>query len=148
MADSNFLEKYSKDYKDIVYIEETKFSKIYKAYNIANERDCCLKVINKEELKKGDYDFHLEQINREEEITKLCNCENIVNFYQKLETEENIIFELELCELDLAKYIKKIGNLKNNEELFYSIIKGVGTALKKIHEKGVIHRDINQIIFL
>ena len=123
MADSNFLEKYSKDYKDIVYIEETKFSKIYKAYNIANKRDCCLKVINKEELKKGDYDFHLEQINREEEITKLCNCENIVNFYQKLETEENIIFELELCELDLAKYIKINGNLKNNEELFYSIIK-------------------------
>ena len=142
MSDSDFLEKYSKDYKDITFVEETKFSKIYKAYNIVNKRDCCLKVINKEELKNDDYDFLLEQINREEEITKLCISENIVNFYKKLETEENIIFELELCNIDLANYIKNNGNLKNNLQLFYSIILGIGTALKKIHEKGVMHRDI------
>jgi len=142
MSDSDFLEKYSKDYQNIVFLEETKFSKIYKAYNIVNARECCLKVINKEELKKFDYDYLLEQINREEEITKLCSSENIVNLYQKLETEHNIIFELELCEIDLAEYIKKNGKLQYNKELFYSIILDVGTALKKMNEMGVMHRDI------
>ena len=142
MSDSDFLEKYSKDYQNIIFLEETKFSKIYKAYNKVNAREYCLKVINKEELKKFDYDYLLEQINREEEITKLCSSENIVNLYQKLETEHNIIFELEQCEIDLAEYIKKNGKLQYNKELFYSIILDVGTALKKINEMGVMHRDI------
>jgi len=142
MSDSDFLGKYSKDYQNINFLEETKFSKIYKAYNIVNARECCLKVISKKKLKKFDYDYLLEQINREEEITKLCSSENIVNLYQKLETEQYIIFELELCEIDLAEYIKRNGKLQYNKGLFNSIILDVGTALKKMHEMGVMHRDI------
>ena len=29
MSDSDFLGKYSNDYKDLTFVEETKFSKIY-----------------------------------------------------------------------------------------------------------------------
>ena len=42
-----------------------------------------------------DYDFLLERLKQEEEITKKCNSDNTVNLYRKLETESHIILDLE-----------------------------------------------------
>ena len=43
----------------------------------------------------GDYDYFIDLIKREEEIVKLCKCGNIVNIYKKIETEDDIIFEID-----------------------------------------------------
>ena len=51
----------------------------------------------------------MEQLYREEEITKLCKSEYTVNFYRKLETEDNIIFELEYCDTNLLEYLNENG---------------------------------------
>ena len=138
----DILGTYLDDYEDINFEEETNQSKLYRAYNKHEKRLCFLKVINKKQLELGDYDFLLEQINREEEITKLCNSENTVNFYRRIEFQENIIFELEDCEMDLKKYLFENGELENNQKLFKEIIIGVAKALKTLQNKGVMHRDI------
>ena len=136
------LGEYKNNYEDIFFDDETNTSKIYKGYNKIFNRDCCLKVINKEQLKMGDYDLLLQQIKREEELTKLCNSENTVNFYQKLETKENIIFELEYCNEDMKSYLENNGELKSNLKFFKQIVISLANALKTIHLNGVMHRDI------
>ena len=136
------LEKYKNEYKECSLKEETNLGFIYNAYNKKAGRDCCLKIISKKQLQLGDYDFLLEQLNREEKITNLCNSENTVHFYRRLETKDNIIFELEYCEDNLNNYLLENGELKGNLELFKNIIISLAKALKTLHDKGVMHRDI------
>ena len=143
------LGKYKNDYEDLFFVDETNTSKIYRGYNKKYERDCCLKVISKSELKLGDYDLRLEQIKREEEITKLCNSEYTINFYRRLDTDDYIIFELEYCEDDLKTYLDDNGDFEKNKIFFKKVIISLANALKNIHDKGVIHRDIKpQNIFI
>ena len=136
------LGKYYSDYDEIMFEDETNLSIIYKAINKKDQRFCCLKAINKEKLKLLDYNFLLKRLKKEEEITKLCNSENTVNFYRKLETENSIIFELEACDNNLKNYLEDSGELEQEIHFFKDIVLGVAKALKTIHEKGVMHRDI------
>ena len=118
----SILAQFENDYKDLNLKDESKLSKIYSAYNIQFDRYCILKVINKKVLLQLDYDFMMEQLYREEEITKLCNSEYTVNFYRKLETEDNIIFELEYCDTNLLEYLNENGEgLEENKKLFKKI---------------------------
>ena len=105
------LGEYYHDYEDIFLDSESYFSKIYRAVSIRENKDCILKIISLEELKKDDYDFHLESLKKEEEITKLCNSENILNIYRKFQTQNYIIFEIESYEQDLATYLSENGEL-------------------------------------
>ena len=139
---SSILGKYKNDYEDLYFVDETNTSKIYRGYNKFNDRNCYLKIISKKQLELDDYDLRLEQLRREEEITKLCNSENIINFYRRIETEDNIIFELEYCEDDLKTYLDENGELENEKVLFKNIVISVAKALMIIHNKQVIHRDI------
>ena len=133
---------YKSDYKDIFSIKKTNNSEIFNAINVKTEKNCCLKVISKEQLKKGDYDFLLDRIKKEEEITKLCKSENTIEFYRKLETEDYIIFELEECDGSLEEYSKQKGELKDEKEFFKEIVIAMAKAIKTLHGKGIIHRDI------
>ena len=101
-----------------------------------------MKIIDKKQLELGEYDFLYKQIKREEEITKICKSENIVNFYQKFETINHIIYELECCETDLYDYYKDNGELRRNPEFFKNLVIKLATVLKEINSKGVMHRDI------
>ena len=89
-------------------------------------------------------------LKREEEYTKLCNSKNTVNFYRKLETEENIIFELEYCKTNLKEYFYENGNLEMRPALFKNVVQSVVKAIENYHKKGIIHRDIkpNNIFIL
>ena len=136
------LGEFKKDYVDIFLKTENNRCKIYIAHNIKTNQDCCLKVISKKQLELEDYDFLIEQIKLEEEITKLCESQNTVNFYRRLENDNYIIFELEYCETDLREYLKDNGRLGRNKKLFKEIVIGIAKALKTLQEKGVMHRDI------
>ena len=105
---AEFLGKYAQDYEEVLEIAETKLGKIYQAYNIKQKRQCYLKSFEKKKLEQGDYDFLMQKVRNEEEITKLCKCQNVVEFYQKLEIDDTIFFELEYCEKDIYNAIIKI----------------------------------------
>ena len=100
----DILEKYQDNYElEASPFIESNTSKIYRGYNKINNREVCLKIIDKKKLEFGDYDFLLKQIKREEEITKLCKSEYIINLYQKFETSSKIIFELKCFDTDLME---------------------------------------------
>ena len=151
---NEILGKYISNYNDICLKEENdaiinSSIQIYESYNKQNECYCFLKVINKKKLKLGDYDFLLEQIKKEEEISQLCKCDYILNLNQKLETENYIIFEYEYCEYNLLDYMYENGELEHEKEYFKEIILSIGKALKLLYENGIIHRNIrpNNIFF-
>ena len=140
---SDFLGKYANDFEDVFEVAETKFGKIYQAYNKKYKRCCHLKTFEKEKLQQGDYDFLIQKIQSEEQITKLCKCENVIELYQKLEVDDKIIFELEYCEKDInAAIIDNYGGMQGDKEFFRKIVIDIAKALKKLHECGVMHRDI------
>ena len=139
------LEEYN--YGDFCLIDnyttfDNNIIKVFEAYNKQNDCECYLKIINKEKLKLGDYDFLLEQIKKEEEISKLCKCDYILNLNRKIETQNYIIFEYEYYENTLLDYINENGELENEKEFFKEIILSIGKALKKLYENGIIHRNI------
>ena len=149
----DILGQYFNDYSEISSNEENQsnFSEIYNAHNNKYDRDCILKIISKDTLKKVDYDLMIQQLKREEEITQLCASENIVKFYRKIETDNAIIFELEYCDRSLKKFMDNNGNIEGeegNEEnleqkfFFKKVTVEMAKGLKKIHEKKVMHRDI------
>ena len=106
-------------------------------------------MINKKKSKLGD-NFLKAQIKREEEISSLCKSEYTIDLYRKLETEEHIILEYEYFEEDMLNYIYENGELYRNELNFFKyIVQQMAQALKVLHQKGIIHRNINpQNIFL
>ena len=140
---SDLLGKYANDFEDVFEVAETKFGKIYQAYNKKYKRCCHLKTFEKEKLQQGDYDFLIQKVQSEEQITKLCKCENVIELYQKLEVDDKIIFELEYCEKDINEaIIDNYGGMQGDKEFFRKIVIDIAKALKKLHECGVMHRDI------
>jgi len=137
-----FLEEYKNNFEIIKLLKNEFIYKIYQAKNIKDKKKVCLKVYDKKMLELGDYDYFLEQIKREEEIIKICKSKHIVNIYKKLETQNNIIFEMEFVNEDLSEYIRNRNfNLINIED-FLEILNGITEALKVLNNKGIIHRDI------
>ena len=139
---SKYLGQYANIYDISGLREETGLCKVYFGTNNNLNRDCILKIINKNHLKQLDYDLIMNQLEREEKYTKLCNSNYTVNFYNKLETEENIIFELEYCQCSLKEYLNENGKLERYPTLFKSIAQSLVKAIENYHKKGVMHRDI------
>ena len=142
-------------YSDICSEDENdnlnSWNKVYTAYNNEKDRECFLKVINKEILKQCDYDLLTQQIEREEKLIELCKSDNIIKLYRKIETEEYIIFEFEKCDKNLTDFMSNNGDIegdkeggeKKSEKLFFKkFAVELAKGLKVIHEKGVMHRDI------
>ena len=142
LSEYNFLGEYKDNFKIIKLIQKNLISKTYKAKNIKDNKNVSLKVYNKINLEHGDYDFFLDQIKREEEIIKLCKSDNIVNFYRKMETSDDIIYEMDSWDTNLSDYIKKNGGFLNNLKNFKKILFGIINSLKILNKNGVMHRDI------
>ena len=138
----SILGPFQKYYEDVHFHDETIYSSTYIGVNKQREEQVYLKVMDKNKLKLGDYNYLLEQIKREEEIIKLFNSQNIVKFYQKLENENIIIFEFEYLDKDLGSYLSDNGELEREKEFFKAIVLSLGKALLIIHKKGIMHRDI------
>ena len=127
-------------------IDDDSATKMYEAKK-NNYGDVFLKVIDKEALKEDvDYEFHMENIQKEKEISYLCNSEYTLNFIRDFETEKNIVFETEYCKTDLKEDLYNNGGIekesKYNMQTFKEIIIDIAKGLKEIKEKGVVHRNI------
>ena len=78
----------------------------------------------------------MNQINKEKEISKLCNCNHTVKLNKEFETENYIIFEKEYCDYDLKEIIFNNGPFvnqmfdRNNLQIFKEIAIDLAKALK------------------
>ena len=146
---AQILMQYKGDYQNILFEQESNNNKIFTAFNVVNQRSCILKVINKENLKSGDYTFLKNQLKREEELTTICNSEYTVNLYRKLETNDYIIFELEFFEDSIYEYFRENGPLSRDLNFYKYVVRQLANALRILHQKGIMHRDIKpQNIFI
>ena len=136
-----------KNYPGELIVEDSPI-KLYQA--IKKNKDLVfLKAINKEALKEeDDYEFHVENIKKEKEISYLCNSEYTVKLNRDFETDKNFVFEKEYCQTDLREKLFNEGKYetqyvsKNNIQAFKDIVIDLANALKIIKEKGVVHRNI------
>ena len=76
---------------------------------------------------------------------RICKSENVVDLYDYLETENSIIFVLELCDCDLSEYLSK--NHKEEKKgmdiaSIKKIFNDLNKAIKILHQNNIIHRDI------
>ena len=141
-TDTKFLGIYETYFRNVIPIDENKICKYYKAINVFDNNDVCLKVINLEELKHGDYDYYMNQMKKEEKINELLESSHIMKIYNKYENSNYIIYELEYFEMTLEKFIKKNKILNKKNIVFSKVLQGIGYALLDMNNKEIIHRDI------
>ena len=97
-----------------------------------------MKSINKQYLADTS---SKNKVMQEVSILKMINHENIMCVRETLETDKHIIFVLELCPGgDLLNYVRKRRKLSENTAKV--IFKQILDALKYLHNKNVLHRDI------
>ena len=101
------LGQYRNNYKKIFPEETYYFYKKFSTVNKKTNKSVMLKIIERKQLKLGEYNYLLRQITNEEIITRLCDSEYIVKLYQKLETNDSIIFEYENFGENLHMFLKK-----------------------------------------
>ena len=140
---SDILGQYINNYTEIFQEESYYFYKKYRAINRYSNKYVMLKIINKQLLKLGEYNYLLKKLRNKEIISKLCDSEYIVKFYQKFETPDSIIFEYEYFEENLYKYLQNNHELKQDKNFYKYIIVTVAKALIIMHQKGAMHRNIN-----
>ena len=127
------------DYEEIYFLEKINYYEIYGGYSKALKKEVSLKVIKKEKFKGKDL---LLKVKNEETILKECKSENILDFYSFFETNDNIILEQEYYQSNLREYIMENGPSNYDLGFFKEVVLGVSKALKTLHKKGVIHRNI------
>ena len=140
--DANLSLDFKDFYEDIFFEEDFNLGKFYKATRKNSGEEVYLKIYSKELLKKGNYNYLLNQIEREKVLSDLCKSEHILKVYQKKETENAILLEYESYENDLIQYMNHNGELMNDKEFFKKVVRELVEALKVIYDKKVIHRDI------
>lgn len=126
------------DFTDLFLIGTGGFGKVYKAYDKTHNRDVAIKQIihNKDEkIKKA--------VAREVRIHSSLSNENIVEFYGLFETEDTTWLVMEYCENGSLMEIPgvregKIIPVSRVREYMY----GLAKAIKYMHDKSLIHRDI------
>ena len=129
-------------YTDIFFQEKNDYSTIYNATEISSGKNVILKILDKRLIEEGPKDLLLKQIKREEELTKECKCDNVVELHKFLKTNLSYTFVYEFCDTNFADYMKENGPLDNNQKLFYKLVFSLAEILKVLNKKKVIHRDI------
>ena len=141
-----FLGQYVHNYEEIIRDDETKLSKTYFAYNIIQNKECYLKSISKEKIKKEDFDFLVQKINSEIQINTICKSKNVIELNKRFETDDYYNFEFEYSYDNLYKKIifnyGGLNNTRNPPPILRKTILDISNALKTLNDLGIMHRDI------
>ena len=97
-----------KNYEIKEIIGKGAFGNVSKAFDKINKRECALKILDKNIINDSNgKDYLLNSIKNEILIQQLCKSKNVVELYDSFETKNSIVIATELCECNLAQYIKK-----------------------------------------
>lgn len=114
------------------------YAKVKIAYLEEKKIPVAVKIISKNKAPKTYTEKFLP---RELEAVKGLHHENLIKFYQNIETSHRVYIVMQLAENGtLLDYIRKVDHLEESlaRKLFLQLISAVGYC----HLKGVVHRDI------
>ena len=142
MSESTLLSIYKDLFIEIYPVDKKEYCYTFEATEKETDRLVFLKVYDKKLIEDGPKELLLKKIKREEELTQLCKCENVIELYKVLETDISIIFVYEKCEEEnFDNY--NFGKVKDNYNIYFiKIARSLANVLKVLNEKKVIHRDI------
>ena len=137
------LSIYKDNFKSLFIIDNNnQYYKTFQAEDINSGKEVLLKIYDKKLIDDGPRDLLLKQIKREEELTKKCKCENVIELFEVLETDISFIFVYELYYKTLSEYLIDKMELMSDKDFFIKIIRSLAEALKVLNEQNIIHRDI------
>lgn len=125
-------------YQIIKHIGNGKFSNVYLANDLKNNRKVAIKRINKMNLKGND----LELIKTEVDILKVCQHPCVVTLYDILETYSTFNIVLEYC--SGGNFFRYLYDRQFNitESQIVSYLNKIAKAVFSMHSVGIIHRDL------
>ena len=120
------------------------FGQVYLTSKKGSSTKFATKIINREEIEKTD---SMKYIKNELVILQYLNHPNIVKFQDVKKTKKNYYIIMEYCNGgELAKALEKYMQKYSKpfpEEIVQHIMKQIISAFKYIHERKIIHRDVN-----
>ena len=131
-----------KEFKIIKELGKGGFARVIQVLSKTDNKYYAIKVIPiKNESKEK-----IESSQNEAIILSKFNCENIVKYYDISKDENNIYILMEYCNGEnLRSFIDN--NMNNNtlieEDIIYNIISQICKGIQEIHNKKIIHRDLN-----
>jgi polo-like kinase 1 len=114
------------------------FATCYELTDLEKNRMLAAKIVAKASLTKKRA---LEKLLAEIKIHKSLNQENIVQFEHVFEDKENVYILLEICPNQTLKELLKRRKRITELECAFYLTQTIG-ALKYLHERKIIHRDL------
>lgn len=142
---SSSLIKFTKDVGDYLISEKElgsgQYSKVYLGC-LKNDMKklIAVKVIEKSIFSEDQYT--LMTLKRQYDVMKITKHDNIVQFYEMIETEKRWYYIFEFCNQgDLGGYLKRKKN-KLTEDQAMLIFLEICEGYKELHKKNIMHRDL------
>ena len=131
-----------KEFKIIKEIGKGGFGRVMQVSNKSDNKNYAIKEIPI----KGESIEKIESFQNEAIILSKFNCNTIVKYYDSSRDENNIYILMEYCNgKNLRNFIDE--NANNNtlipENILYNIICQICIGIKEIHNKNIVHRDLN-----
>uniref|UniRef100_A0A673IZZ8 Serine/threonine-protein kinase PLK n=1 Tax=Sinocyclocheilus rhinocerous TaxID=307959 RepID=A0A673IZZ8_9TELE len=114
------------------------FARCYEMTDLANNKMYAVKVIPQSRVSKP---HQREKIINEIELHKSLQHKHVVKFSHHFEDQDNIYIFLELCSRKSLAHIWKARHTLTDPEVRY-YLKQIISALKYLHNKGILHRDL------
>lgn len=113
-------------------------ARVYKAYDIIDDRTVALKILKDEFL--GNKDF-IRRFKNESRAIAVLSQQNIVNVYDVSFGDRIQYIVMEYIDgITLKEYIDKKHKINWRDAVYFTI--QILKALEHAHEKGIVHRDI------
>ena len=126
------------------FLREETFGKIYLTSKKGELKKYATKII---ELSKINNPKEIRYLNNEIYILKDINHHNIIKFIEKHHDSINVYIVTELCNggtlIENLKRYKKENKTAFPEEIVQYIMKQIIDAIKYLHNKKIVHRNIN-----
>uniref|UniRef100_A0A8C1L5B5 Serine/threonine-protein kinase PLK3 n=2 Tax=Cyprinus carpio TaxID=7962 RepID=A0A8C1L5B5_CYPCA len=114
------------------------FARCYEMTDLANNKMYAVKVIPQSRVSKP---HQRGKIINEIELHKSLQHKHVVKFSHHFEDQDNIYIFLELCSRKSLAHIWKARHTLTDPEVRY-YLKQIISALKYLHNKGILHRDL------
>ena len=125
------------DFKLTEKIGRGSYADVYRGEHMKTGQIFAVKKIMKSNLTNPKLITGLEN---EIKIMREFNHPNIVRLEDSFSSERNFYLVLEMCSLDLAKFIKT--QVRLNEELSCNFLAQILGGLKFLNDKSYVHRDL------